>query len=58
MSTTLIWAFVCLIIFVAVLASPETSELDDIYLHGSRVYWQSYGGKRYLCGCLTAPACI
>lgn len=51
MSTTLIWAFVCLIIFVAVLAHPETSELDDIYLHGSRCFiGKSYGGKRYLCG--------
>ncbi len=50
MSTTLIWAFVCLIIFVAVLAR-ETSELDDIYLHGSRCFiGKSYGGKRYLCG--------
>ena len=52
MSTTLIWAFVCLIIFVAGgTGTPETSELDDIYLHGSRCFiGKSYGGKRYLCG--------
>ena len=31
--------------------TPETSELDDIYLHGSRCFiGKSYGGKRYLCG--------
>ena len=31
--------------------TTETSELDDIYLHGSRCFiGKSYGGKRYLCG--------
>ena len=57
MSTTLIWAFVCLIIFVAVLAHPKASELDDIYLHGSRLfYWQKLWRQKIFMRCLNSSS--
>ena len=58
MSTTLIWAFVCLIIFVAVLAHPKLPNWMTFICMAPVVLLAKVMEAKDIYAVLNAPACI
>ena len=58
MSMTLLWALICLIIFIAVLAHPKLPNwMTFICLAPVALFLRDHGERRYLRSFKTAPAC-